>query len=115
MVRYASCSVRNCENKDISRHRFPDPRKSMDQSKLWLIACNNPDLENMTSETIYKRRKICHIHFAQKDRSTNLLLKKDAVPTLHLPLAKEPATQMPVCLDNLGVQYILCYYIIIGT
>lgn len=82
---YRKCAVVGCENTDAPRHRFPNPAKNMDLFKKWIQACNNQNLVNLQPDLVYRSHRICHVHFTAEDKSTNMFLKKHAVPSLYLP------------------------------
>ncbi|XP_018574894.1 uncharacterized protein LOC108913758 [Anoplophora glabripennis] len=98
MVRYRSCSIRGCEDECSSRHSFPNPKKYPLLFEQWLLACDDHDLNHISPETIYRTKKICHLHFQNSDIiSSALLLKKDAVPSVNLPKREIDAVQ---CIEG---------------
>lgn len=81
---YRTCSVYDCEDKLSSRHSFPNPDKYPEVFHKWLRACGNKELLRLSSQAIYKSRKVCHIHFNRGDIKSNMFLKEGACPTLFL-------------------------------
>ncbi|GJQ73754.1 hypothetical protein Trydic_g14086 [Trypoxylus dichotomus] len=62
---FAKCAVHGCGNKRSSRHRFP-----------------NPSMRPL----VHKNHRVCHVHFHDEDRASKSYLKKNAVPSLFLPV-----------------------------
>lgn len=94
MARYRSCSIRGCEDKRSSRHSFPNPKKFPQLFEQWLLACDNHNLNDLSPQAIYLTKKICHLHFNKSDiLSSDMLLKKNAVPTLNLPKTETDVIQ----------------------
>lgn len=81
MNRYRKYGVARCEDTESPRHRFPNPAKEPARFHVWLKACDNEDFNNWSSEQIYKRKKVCRLHFANEHLRRNLFLSKNAVPT----------------------------------
>lgn len=65
-------------------HSFPNPDKFPERFLAWanIVGCN---LETSTAYDIYKRKRICDIHFADVHRNRFKRLNALAVPTLYLP------------------------------
>ncbi|GJQ79288.1 hypothetical protein Trydic_g5529 [Trypoxylus dichotomus] len=78
-----SCSLNGCKDKTSSQHSFPHPKYPR-LFDVWIKACKNKELLQLTLEEAYKRKKICHKHFTPANISSNMYLKKDAIPTLLL-------------------------------
>lgn len=80
-----SCSIKGCEDKRLTRHSFPNPKKYPDIFRYWVTLCDNENLNNLTADEIYRSRKVCHQHFTQADIRSNVLLKRFAIPSKLLP------------------------------
>ncbi|KAL1488170.1 hypothetical protein ABEB36_015128 [Hypothenemus hampei] len=87
------CQVVNCDDKNSTRHRFPNPKKNSREFEIWIKATGNAKLEEIEPEKIYKNLRICHRHFRVEDRSTNMYLKPNVYPTLYLPVNLPPTIQ----------------------
>ncbi|XP_018561244.1 uncharacterized protein LOC108903511 [Anoplophora glabripennis] len=85
MVRYRNCAVVGCEDITSPRHRFPNPAKKLELFKIWTEACCRDILKTLSPDLVYRSYRICHIHFATEDISTNNFLKPDVIPKLFLP------------------------------
>lgn len=79
------CVVPNCEDKSSTRHRLPNPAKSLLPFNEWLEAIGRNEIKTMDPFRVYKNFRICHRHFAKEYLGTNMYLKPSAVPTLFLP------------------------------
>lgn len=86
MSRYRKCSVKDCEDERSHRHLFPNPKKFPELFRKWIDICANDDLLKMDVETVYRAKRICHVHFTRNDISSNMFLKKGVIPSLQLPL-----------------------------
>lgn len=65
-------------------HSFPNPDKFPERFKAWvnLVGYN---LETLTDYDIYKKKRICDIHFTDEHRNRCKRLNALAMPTLYLP------------------------------
>ncbi|KAL1488734.1 hypothetical protein ABEB36_014533 [Hypothenemus hampei] len=97
------CQVINCDDKNSTRHRFPNPKKNPRQFEIWIKATGNTKLEKIDSDKIYKNLRICHRHFGAENRSTNMYLKPNVYPTLFLPINFSPTIEFenPIIQENL--------------
>lgn len=84
MVKYRKCAVLNCEDRQSHRHRFPNPDKNLELFKKWVEECGNKSLINVDPGLIYRSHRVCHVHFRECDRSTNMYLLKGSIPCLFL-------------------------------
>ncbi|CAH0549639.1 unnamed protein product [Brassicogethes aeneus] len=84
------CAVIGCDDKDSHRHRFPNPKKSEDLFKKWIDLSGRLSFHSLNPELVYRSRRVCHRHFREEDRATNMYLKNGTIPMLHLPA--NPAT-----------------------
>lgn len=86
--RAKNITERRCvQNKleEISFHIFPHPNKDQYRHKQWIKACNNPKVLIKDSMTVYKRFRICRLHFdVECFNGACKRLLNTAVPTLHL-------------------------------
>ncbi|XP_050676631.1 uncharacterized protein LOC126973411 [Leptidea sinapis] len=72
-----------CALRKIPMHRFPDAIKFPEQFKTWVsLVGGNPETSDFD---IYKKKRICDIHFSDKHRNRNQRLNTLAVPMLHVP------------------------------
>lgn len=86
MVKYRKCAVVTCDDRQSPRHRFPNPRKFKSRFERWIELCGDKDLHVKNADLVYRSHRICDRHFLVEDRSSNMLLKKDVLPSLFLPL-----------------------------
>lgn len=65
-------------------HSFPNPNKFPERFKAWakLVGYN---LEILKEYDIYKKKRICDIHFTDEHRNRLKRLSALAMPTLFLP------------------------------
>lgn len=63
---------------------FPHPNKFPETFKAWVEIVGGK-LETPDDYAFYRRKKICDIHFTDKDKNRNHRLSAIAVPTLCLP------------------------------
>lgn len=68
----------------VSVHDFPNPDKFPQHYRHWVEIVGKP-LEKLTCYEIYRKKKICSIHFTEKDWNRNNRLNALAVPSLYLP------------------------------
>ncbi|KAI4455675.1 thap-type zinc finger [Holotrichia oblita] len=93
------CCVRGCEDKQSTRHRFPNPRKNTFLYNTWLTLAGNESLLTKNPEDVYKNHRVCYIHFRKEDISSNMYFKKDTFPSLFLP--RESTTERPEGNSNI--------------
>ncbi|KAI4458088.1 thap domain [Holotrichia oblita] len=93
------CCVRGCEDKQSTRHRFPNPTKNTFLYNTCLTLAGNESLLTKNPEDVYKNHRVCHIHFRKEDISSNMYLKKDTFPSLFLP--RESTTERPGGNNNI--------------
>ncbi|KAL1488525.1 hypothetical protein ABEB36_014990 [Hypothenemus hampei] len=79
------CQVLHCEDTNSPRHRFPNPIKNWNLYQIWIKATGNTKLLEIEPEKVYKNMRICHRHFRNEDKSTNMYLKSNTCPSLYLP------------------------------
>ncbi|KAF5278919.1 hypothetical protein FQR65_LT15494 [Abscondita terminalis] len=85
MVRYRRCAIVGCTDKTSTRHRFPNPEKDKTRYDEWIRICGNPKLLNLSPATVYLSQRVCHTHFPESDRTSNMYIKKTSLPILHVP------------------------------
>ncbi|CAG9105698.1 unnamed protein product [Plutella xylostella] len=73
--------VFGCATNDPTRHSFPNPRILPQQFKAWVDITGD---FGMSSEDIFKKKKVCGVHFTERDRNRCNRLNKLAIPSLHL-------------------------------
>ncbi|XP_048487954.1 uncharacterized protein LOC105384263 [Plutella xylostella] len=66
---------------DATRHSFPNPRRFRQHFNAWVNITGD---FGMSSEEIFKKKKVCDAHFTERDRSRNHRLNNLAIPSLHL-------------------------------
>ncbi|KAL1489121.1 hypothetical protein ABEB36_014064 [Hypothenemus hampei] len=47
-------------------YRFPDPKVNFELFQKWITSTGNPELLKLDAEQVYRIKKICHRHLAQK-------------------------------------------------
>ncbi|XP_063630118.1 uncharacterized protein LOC134801458 isoform X2 [Cydia splendana] len=77
----AGCSTSRSDNAVIL-HSFPNPMKT-EKYLLWAQAAG-PEVLSLDPHYVYKRRRICHIHFETQYLTNTRRLTHHAVPTLHI-------------------------------
>ncbi|XP_071051035.1 uncharacterized protein [Onthophagus taurus] len=87
MAGYHPCSVSGCKDKKSSRHLFPNPTKQSERYHEWVKATGNLKLLTLDPNRVYRSYRVCHRHFTDSDRTTNMYLTKTCVPSLYLPEA----------------------------
>lgn len=65
-------------------HVFPNPAKFPERFLAWVKLVGGT-LETLPAYEIYKKKRICDIHFITEHRNRFRRLNALAVPTLHLP------------------------------
>ena len=85
MNRYTTCAVPGCEDRKSSRHRFPNPVKDRERFNLWIEVLANPKLVQMDPTRVFDNFRVCHQHFTINDKSSNMFLKRTAIPSQNLP------------------------------
>ncbi|KAK4885410.1 hypothetical protein RN001_001681 [Aquatica leii] len=85
MSSYRPCAVPGCEDRKSTRHRFPNPEKDYTRYVEWIRVVSNSKLNNLDHKSVYKSYRVCHQHFTIDDKSTNMYLKRTAVPSQQLP------------------------------
>ncbi|KAJ8736244.1 hypothetical protein PYW08_006900 [Mythimna loreyi] len=78
------CCAFGCKDTSIVMHSFPNPDKFPERFKAWVNLVGNK-LEALTDYDIYKKKRICDIHFTDEHRNRFKRLNALAVPTLYLP------------------------------
>ncbi|XP_045517946.1 copper homeostasis protein CutC isoform X2 [Pieris brassicae] len=66
---------------DASLHSFPNPKRFHQQFNSWVNLTGDFGL---TNEEIFKKKKVCDVHFTNRDRNRNNRLNALAIPSLHL-------------------------------
>ncbi|GAB0087852.1 Bleomycin hydrolase [Sergentomyia squamirostris] len=85
-----SCSIVGCkmlmkQNREISFHTFPDPKKEPFRFGQWLEATGNAKLKKINPSLVYSRYRICRNHFGKECFNGDCKrLMKTALPTLNL-------------------------------
>nr|CAH7720854.1 unnamed protein product [Callosobruchus chinensis] len=54
--------------------------------KLWMNCIGNKILQHLDPIEVYNNYRVCHAHFSEGDEYTNNRLRKDAVPSLNIPI-----------------------------
>ncbi|XP_045454606.1 uncharacterized protein LOC123664023 [Melitaea cinxia] len=65
-------------------HRFPNFIKFADIFQSW-VSLVGGKLESTSDYEYYKDKRICDIHFTDKDRARNNRICKESIPSLHIP------------------------------
>lgn len=78
------CCVSGCDDRTSKRHRFPKDAKFL---KKWVENTHNLRLTQLSPSEICESYFVCHRHFQQEYLvpGSRRRLRRDAVPTLHLP------------------------------
>lgn len=85
---YVSCAVPGCDDKNSSRHRFPNPEKDQHRFLEWIRLIKNEKLIKLSSTDpgkVYRNHRICHSHFTKDDILSNIYLKRTVLPSQRLP------------------------------
>ncbi|XP_063389889.1 uncharacterized protein LOC134675549 isoform X2 [Cydia fagiglandana] len=81
-----ACCVPGCyssrSDNGVILHVFPNPIKT-EKYLLWAQAAG-PEVLSLDPHFVYKRRRICHIHFETKYLTNTRRLTHNAVPTLYI-------------------------------
>ncbi|CAH2100578.1 unnamed protein product [Euphydryas editha] len=73
--------VFGCVTKGVSIHNFPNPSKFPERFRQWVNLVGAP-LFGISDAEIYKKYKVCDVHFTNEDRNRNKRLNAIAVPSL---------------------------------
>lgn len=65
-------------------HKFPNPDKDPERFRTWLYNIGG-DILSLENDYIFKRRRVCHLHFDSRYHTRSKFLSADAVPRLGLP------------------------------
>lgn len=68
----------------VTIHNFPHPLKFSQKFRTW-VELGGEALKGLSDEEIFETKKVCAIHFIDKDRNRNNRLNALAVPSLHIP------------------------------
>ncbi|GJQ87985.1 hypothetical protein Trydic_g12912 [Trypoxylus dichotomus] len=85
VIVFAKCAVHGCSNKRSPRHRFPNPSIRPASFRAWVAACAN-EVTQKNPQLLHKNHRVCHVQFYGEDRASKSYLKKNAVPSLFLPV-----------------------------
>ena len=88
------CAVVGCNDLDSHRHRFPNPAKNKDLFQRWIQLTGDVSLYSLSPSLVYSSCRVCHRHFRDEDRATNMYLKKGSVPMLHLPPLRDTTLEI---------------------
>ncbi|KAF5303298.1 hypothetical protein FQA39_LY10037 [Lamprigera yunnana] len=86
MSNYVLCAVGGCDDRKSSRHRFPNPEKNKSRFDTCISLIANSKLVNLQPLEVYRNYRVCHQHFTMDDKSSNMYLKRTAVPLQKLPI-----------------------------
>ncbi|RVE48289.1 hypothetical protein evm_007040 [Chilo suppressalis] len=73
-----------CPPIGVSTHVFPHPKRFPETFKAWVEIIGGK-LETPEDYKLYRKMKICDIHFTDKDKNRNNRLNCLAIPTMFLP------------------------------
>ncbi|CAH2086827.1 unnamed protein product [Euphydryas editha] len=73
-----------CKPSDVPMHRFPNLIKFPEIFQSW-VSLVGGKLESTSDYEYYKDKRICDIHFTDKDRAGNNRICKESIPSLHIP------------------------------
>lgn len=80
------CCVPLCANKISKRHRFPNPKKNIENFRKWISLFPKSVFKDYTDLQIYNNLRICATHFGSNCYSIGLSkLNYDACPTAFMP------------------------------
>ncbi|KAL0840685.1 hypothetical protein ABMA28_015879 [Loxostege sticticalis] len=103
-----SCAF-GCKATDVVMHVFPNPNKYPERFKLWVNLVGG-NLDTLSENDIYVKKRICDIHFTDEHRNRNKRLNALAVPSLHLPSNnKHTHSHKLLPLQLLGKKLLLYY------
>lgn len=83
MTSEKNCCVPFCGSQQQPLHKFPNPDKDPDRFRTWIYNIGG-DILSLQNAIIFKRRRVCHLHFESKYHTRSKLLSPNAVPTLNL-------------------------------
>ncbi|KAF5286992.1 hypothetical protein FQA39_LY16106 [Lamprigera yunnana] len=63
-----------------------DPEKNKSRFDTWTSLIANSKLINLQPLEVYRNYRVCHQHFTMDDKSSNMYLKRTAVPSQKLPI-----------------------------
>lgn len=89
---------------DVPLHVFPDPAKYPERFRAWVTIVGGK-LETHNDYEEYRKRKLCDIHFTDKDRNRNHRLNALAVPSVHLPSKLDFFYCLCVCIKR-NIKYV---------
>ncbi|XP_052741504.1 uncharacterized protein LOC112057290 [Bicyclus anynana] len=72
-----------CLPNDVTMHRFPQRAKFPDRFKTWVTLVGGK-LETEADFEFYMKKRVCDIHFTDRDKNRNSRLNALAIPTLYL-------------------------------
>ncbi|CAG4948422.1 unnamed protein product [Colias eurytheme] len=81
------CCVPHCDSRQEILHKFPNPDKEPDRFRTWIYNIGG-DILSLENAIIFKRRRVCHLHFESDFHTRSKMLSPNAVPTLHLSVLK---------------------------
>ncbi|CAH2106601.1 unnamed protein product [Euphydryas editha] len=90
-----------CEPSDVPLHVFPNPAKYPERFRAWVTIVGGK-LETPHDYENYRKRKLCDIHFTNKDRNRNNRLNALAVPSVHLPSWIPAITQQETNISSVS-------------
>ncbi|KAF5287856.1 hypothetical protein FQA39_LY15632 [Lamprigera yunnana] len=94
MSSYVPCAVAGCDDRKSSRHRFPNPEKNNNRFDTWISLIANLKLVNLQPLEVYRNYRVYHQHFTMDDKSSNMYLKRTAVPSQKLPINAAVLSEM---------------------
>ncbi|KAF5306098.1 hypothetical protein FQA39_LY09076 [Lamprigera yunnana] len=94
MSSYVPCAVAGCDDRKSSRHRFPNPEKNKSRFDTWISLIANSKPVNLQPLEVYTNYRVCHQHFTMDDKSSNMYLKRTAVPSQKLPINAAIVSEM---------------------
>ncbi|XP_072940627.1 uncharacterized protein [Epargyreus clarus] len=77
-----ACSF-GCRTSGVVMHCFPNPEKYFSRFKAWVTLVGGK-LETQADVEYYRKKKVCSIHFTDKDRNRYKRLHALAIPSVHL-------------------------------
>ncbi|XP_072934886.1 uncharacterized protein [Epargyreus clarus] len=77
-----ACSF-GCRTSGVVMHCFPNPEKYFSRFKAWVTLVGGK-LETQADVEYYRKKKVCSIHFTDKDRNRYKRLNALAIPSVHL-------------------------------
>ncbi|KAF5281285.1 hypothetical protein FQA39_LY05171 [Lamprigera yunnana] len=93
MSSYVPCAMAGCDDRKLCRHRFRNPEKNKSRFDTWISLMANSKRVSLQPLEVYRNYRVCQ-HFMMDNKSSNMYLKRTAVPPQKLPINAAVLSEM---------------------